>query len=397
MRIIIHSNAPQVPSGYGLQTKALMEMLRDQGHDVACSCFAGVSGSAIRWGDFVLFPGGVEAFGTDVVAEHTVNWGADVLITLMDTWKLAPAVSKLAQLPCHIVPIVPIDCEPMGAMDAQVLTGLSGAAPVAMTRFGLRQLEDAGFEATYIPHMIDTGVFHPLPEAERRQAREEMGTAGQFIIGINAANQDAVRKAWPEQFEAFARFHKEVPASQLWVHTLLDHPRGHKLASMAAAMGILDAVRFTDQYAVRAGLLSPKMINDWYNSLDVLSACSFAEGFGIPIAEAQAAGIQVITTNFGAMAEVAGKNAQLAYGSKFWNFVHEANWCRPEPLAISAAYHEAYRNRKSFDPGPGRAHVVMQYNTGHVAEHYWRPFMQALADTPKPHEEFEKEDAGSGD
>ena len=35
----------------------------------------------------------------------------------------------------------------------------------------------------------------------------------------------------------------------------------------------------------------------WYRSLDVLSACSYGEGFGLPILEAQACGSPAIVTD----------------------------------------------------------------------------------------------------
>src|SRR5690606_18012660 len=44
---------------------------------------------------------------------------------------------------------------------------------------------------------------------------------------------------------------------------------------------------------------------------DVLCFPSFFEGFGMPIIEAQATGRPVITSNYGAMKEVAGEGAVL--------------------------------------------------------------------------------------
>ncbi len=52
-------------------------------------------------------------------------------------------------------------------------------------------------------------------------------------------------------------------------------------------------------------------ILDAYKRCDILCFPSFYEGFGLPIIEAQAMGRPVITSNFGAMKEVAGEGALL--------------------------------------------------------------------------------------
>ena len=46
MKILIHSNAPWVPSGYGSQVMLMLPRLRALGHEVAVSSFYGLSGSA---------------------------------------------------------------------------------------------------------------------------------------------------------------------------------------------------------------------------------------------------------------------------------------------------------------------------------------------------------------
>ncbi|MCT4645627.1 MAG: glycosyltransferase family 4 protein [Carboxylicivirga sp.] len=54
-----------------------------------------------------------------------------------------------------------------------------------------------------------------------------------------------------------------------------------------------------------------EQILDAYKRCDLLCFPSFYEGFGLPIIEAQAIGRPVITSNFGAMKEVAGRAASL--------------------------------------------------------------------------------------
>ena len=41
MKILLHSNGPNVPTGYGVQCKQLARHLRDDGHDVAISVYYG--------------------------------------------------------------------------------------------------------------------------------------------------------------------------------------------------------------------------------------------------------------------------------------------------------------------------------------------------------------------
>ena len=58
--------------------------------------------------------------------------------------------------------------------------------------------------------------------------------------------------------------------------------------------------------------LSFKEVTECYKKSDILCFPSLYEGFGMPIIEAQAVGRPVLTSNSGAMREVAGKAAYLA-------------------------------------------------------------------------------------
>jgi glycosyltransferase involved in cell wall biosynthesis len=57
--------------------------------------------------------------------------------------------------------------------------------------------------------------------------------------------------------------------------------------------------------------LSDEEVYERYQKCDILYNASFNEGFGMPIVEAQSVGRTVITSNFGAMKEVAGDAAVL--------------------------------------------------------------------------------------
>lgn len=371
MKILIHSNGPMVPTGYGKQVKLLAPRLKAAGHDVAISAFYGLSGSAITWEGIPILPAGTTPYGADVIAAHARNHGADVVITLMDFWKLASAADDLRDI--RVLAWLPIDCEPLGRPDQDVLLR-SGAQPVAMSHFGCDVLGEAGFSPLYAPHAVDTGVFKP--PANRAALRREFGLDDAFLIGICAANRDGVRKAWPEQFRAFATFAAGHPEARLMVHSKVRNPGGLPLDELAAALGIAEKIIWSDQYAVTAGLMDDSVMADWYGCLDLLSACSYGEGFGVPIMEAQACGTPVVSTNTSAMGEITWN---YSVGSDpWWNPVHRAWWGRPNVAEITAAYEEAHRyGTLSVMEAEELAGHAAFYSADRVVE-YWLPILEKI-------------------
>jgi len=363
-----------VPSGYGKQTALLIRQFQSLGHEVAVSAFHGVTGAIVDWHGTPIYPAGQAAFGIDVMTGHAQHFGADLLLTLMDVWKLAPVVEQLEQwrkthgeLACWI----PVDCTPMGTTDRQVLAR-TGAVPIAMSRFGAVQLERAGFTPYYVPHSVDTEVFRPnLPG--RAQLRAELGAEHDFVVGICAANRDAMRKAWPEQLHAFSLYHRHHPRSQLWIHTVPNGPNGLPLRELAQDMGIGHATRFTDEYPQLGGHFDDEDLALWYNAIDQLSNCSYAEGFGLPIIEAQACGTPAAATDASAMTELAH---WLVSGDPFWNPVHRAWWCRPYVEEISKAY--GYRVDDNGRTAESLAAKAARYGVDKVTEAHWRPVLEAL-------------------
>src|SRR5208282_3620374 len=157
------------------------------------------------------------------------------------------------------------------------------------------------------------------PPADRSAIRAELGLKDDsFVIGVNAANNDAIRKAAPEMMLAFAKFHADHPDAVLALHTGVHQDGGQNLEVIAENLGITDRIRVVDQYRFHAGMITPAELADWYGALDVLAGCTYAEGFGLPIIEAQACGIPVITTNASSMTELNPHGIGID-GEPFWN------------------------------------------------------------------------------
>lgn len=373
MKVLIHSNAPWVPSGYGKQTAHLVDTFQKLGHDVAVSCFSGLSGSTMTRDGVLYLPNGQYEYGVDVLPGHIQAVQPDLVLTLMDIWKLGPIRDELKG---HNVAMwVPVDCSPLSKLDRQVLLD-TGATPVAMAPHGRKALKEAGFNPEYVPHALDPDVFKPLDPDTRAEYREAMGLKDRFVVGICSANNDTIRKGFPEQFEAFRRFQKRNPEAFLLVHSVANSSRGLKLDMLAYDLGIpQDAIRFTDTYAQLSGAFDESLMADWYGVLDVLSCASYAEAFGVPLIEAQACGTPVVTTNASAMADLKGPGWAVS-GHEFWNHVHGAWWQRPDVAAIVRAYEKAKTHAASLREKA--ATFAADFTVDQVAEKYWKPALANL-------------------
>lgn len=346
MKILIHSNAPWAPSGYGRQCALLIRLLTKLGHQVTVSAISNLDGAPIDWNGIPVLPHGKLSFGVDTLVGHAKWAEADLVLTLMDTYQLWPIRQELREL--NLACWMPIDTEALGRPDEEMLKG-SGARPIAMSRHGQKALAQAGWpDAPYLPHMHD--VDQPTYEkaaADREMDRALTGVGGdKFVIGICAANHDQFRKGFPEQLEAYRRLRALDSAygnSVMRVHTLASGAgSGVNLLQLARRLGLDGHVEFSDHYPQVAGLFDNQLMNDWFSQLDVLSNCAYGEGFGMTMLEAQAMGTPVIATRASAMRDPF-RSQWLVEGEPFWNYVHEGWWTKPSIGGIVKAYQKAFK------------------------------------------------------
>jgi glycosyltransferase involved in cell wall biosynthesis len=375
VRILVSGNVPWAWSGYGTQAAQLVPRLASLGHDVAVAPFNGLSGAPLWWNGILVYPASTEdQWAQDVLAGHYAHHEADLLLTIMDAWVMNPDV--VAGL--NAAHWMPADCAPLSALDRKILDG-GGGRPVAMSGHGRRMLADAGYEPLFAPHAIDTAVW--APPADRDADRAVAGVGGRFVIGINAANQDPVRKGFAEQFAAFARFRARHPEALLAVNARAETRNGINLGVLAAGLGLDGAcVEFCDQYLYAAGLIGQEQMARWYGRLDILSNCSFGEGFGLPVLEAQACGTPVVVTDASAMTEMCG-SGWLVEGDPWFNNAHAAYWARPSAAGICGAWEEAFAVWQAGAMGPWREKArefAAGFDADRVLAEHWVPVLKEL-------------------
>ena len=305
--VSVFSNSPGQPTGYGQATEALVNLLKRDGADVASLSNYGHEGVnttyKTKYGEIPIYSRGSEAYSNDVAPAHHKHWKAsnpkqpDLMITLYDVWVL----SGKAYDTIPIASWTPIDHNPV---PPAVLLWLKkeNVTPLAMSKFGLGQINKVGVEGHYVPHSIDTKVFKPTDTIAGMPGQEFMGFEDdRFIVGMNAANKASGiihRKAFGENMMAFAMLCRKYPDAILYLHTDASSPHGWNLMALGQMLGIpVDNMAFPDPLAYRYGM-SQEVLAGIYSQMDVLLATSYGEGFGVPTVEAQACGVPVIVSNF---------------------------------------------------------------------------------------------------
>lgn len=369
------SDLPFTHTGYGVQTRLFVPHLRAMGHDVALASKYGLHGGLLKWGGCQLYPGGRTEYSQDVLAAHSRHFGADLTVTLCDAQICEPRSYRGMRW----VPWFPVDADPL---PPDVLGRVRQSfLPVVMSRFGERVARAAGLDVRYVPLGVDTAVYKP---GDRAAARERLGwPADRFVVGMVADNKDPFdRKAFAAQIAAFAAFRSRHPDALLYLHTNLGlDGRGIDLVELSAAHGLEVGadVLPADQYLQLLGYPDAKMA-DVYAGMDVLLACSSHEGFGVPLVEAQACGVPVVTGAwtsteelcFGGWLVDAADTEPLAHPSR------GVVW-RPHGRAVAAALEEAYARAGETAWAERALSGAVRYDAALVARTYWPPVLEELA------------------
>lgn len=378
MRINWFSNAPWGASGYSNQTGYFTPLLKEDGHDISITAFWGLQGGNIVWKGIPCFPGFFDGHGQDVMINNARMWQADILLTLYDTWVMKGNLEALKKQ-VNFVPWFPVDHDPIPKDVVEVVRAAFHS--LAMSKSGQKEAEAHGIKSTYIPHGINTEIFRPR---HRALARKSLGFPKDAFIATMVAMNKGIpsRKAFTQQIEGFARFHKKHPDSVLYLHTLMTtEMQGYNLWDIVKGHGIEKSVLVPDQYQYLMGY-PHEFLADVYNASDVLLSATMGEGFGIPILEAQSCGTPVIVGGWTAMEELcfAGWKLDKETMAIPWMTPLGSNQFVPSVVAIehylNKAYDMAEKDRYALRQQAWDSAKEFDYKL--VYENYWKPTLKTI-------------------
>ena len=149
-----------------------------------------------------------------------------------------------------------------------------------------------------VPNGVDAGRFAAVTPAAVAEVRERYRLPGQFVLTVGARRPH-------KNHDLLVRALAALPAHiSLVIVGAVDPRFRDPLPGLITDLGLRSRVR-----------LLPDVPDEWlpavYRAASVFAFPSLAEGYGLPVLEAMAAGVPVVASDIPALAEVAGSGALL--------------------------------------------------------------------------------------
>ncbi len=224
-------------------------------------------------------------------------------------------IPNLVHVPVEGAPLLP----PWS--DALREIALTGGMLTTYTHFGQVTIDKGAFTAGDDPDVprcrtlylgVDHANFRRYTLPKRERLREHLGWSDKFVV-MNVA-RNAGRKGWPRLLEAIALLKDKYPNILLYAHTVPFENHflhGHNLMALAKEYGITKHIQFMaelrnpTQGIAYDGKPDELTLVDMYNAADLFVAPTQGEGWNLPVCEAAACGLPVLTTQYAGGWEIA--------------------------------------------------------------------------------------------
>jgi glycosyltransferase involved in cell wall biosynthesis len=244
--------------------------------------------------------------------------------------------------------------------------GLESTSVVPLTKMSADHLSTAGFPRIkpVIPHGVDIKTFFPARDNENSGARQ-----GPVLLCLGANSQ---RKRFDILIEAFRLVTDRIPGAKLIIKTDdEDKPGGFNLKQLTHRHAVSSRVTI-----ITTELADPDLAS-LYCSSDIFIHTAEWEGFCIPIIEAMASGLPVVTHPVQGPGELVPYTDLLVGGSRIIKdgevVLMEADPRAFAEMVVNFAYNPALSQRAA---AAGRAAAVSRFDINIVAKQWFRLLFQ---------------------
>jgi glycosyltransferase involved in cell wall biosynthesis len=224
-------------------------------------------------------------FGEQRIREIVEREKPDIVFTINDMWIINEQYKQIADLheqkKFKFVGYAPMDS--YGWLGSLNETANKWDGIISYTEFGAHEFIAGGIEkpVAVIPHGVTRGQFYPKAKTEARKA---LGLKDDIFIVFNG-NRNQFRKRIDITIEAFAKFAKDKPDTQLYLHMGLKDQGWDIIPLFSRAMG-REGLDPNGRIILTSQTEGPPnvevdMLNNIYNAVDVgVNTCK-GEGWGL--------------------------------------------------------------------------------------------------------------------
>lgn len=169
-----------------------------------------------------------------------------------------------------------------------------------------------------IPHGVDTNVFKPLSEQEKKEFRRQFfkGTVKDNTYLVVNVSRNQPRKDITRTLKVFAEFKKLVPNSHLYLHCKANDAGG-SIHEMARNFDLAPGKDYSLPVDFNAGIgYSVEVVNKIYNIADLCITTTLGEGWGFITTEAMAAKTPVVAPHITSIIDIFGGSSDLQYSER---------------------------------------------------------------------------------
>jgi glycosyltransferase involved in cell wall biosynthesis len=293
-------------------------------------------------------------FGEERIREIVEKEKPDIVFTINDMWIINTQYSKIADLHQQglfkFVGYAPMDS--YGWTGGLNETANNWDTVISYTEFGAHEFIAGGINkpVAVIPHGVTRGQFYPMDKSE---ARKKLNLQDDVFIVFNG-NRNQFRKRVDITIDAFAKFAKDKPDTQLYLHMGLKDQGWDLIPLFARAMKRVgldpnNRIILTSQSEGPPNV-SVETLNYIYNACDVgVNTCK-GEGWGLVNFEHAACRVAQVVPNHTSCKEIFEGYGQLI---RCDHVDVDTNYGREMPCPssdhLAEILTELYEDRKKLD------------------------------------------------